>query len=175
MRKQLSLAVGLFVAAIAMGRTVSAAPPTESRDVGFIKTVAEDNRFEEKIGRYAQEHAVTQEVKDLGRHLVDDHNKAGDRLHKLAKDENVDLKDDGKLTPSDQAVYDRVTGKKGVDFDREFTKLMISRHQDVIHQFELQRDHTHDTAVKDFAANELPHLKDHLDMAKSAQKKIVGA
>src|SRR5947209_3377440 len=125
MRRQVTLAVALFVAAVAMGRVASAAPPTENRDAGFLKTVAEAELFEQKIGQYAADHGVTQEVKDVGRRLADDHRKSDEKLRKLARDENVDLSKFDRLSPSDQTVYNRLTAMRGVDFDREFTKLTI--------------------------------------------------
>jgi len=103
----------------------------------------------------AAERAVGADGAGAGACLLPTPDAAAERLRRLARDENVDLGKFDKLAPSDQAVYDRLTSKKGVDFDRDFTKLVIARHEEMIHQFELQRDHSHDAAVKEYASSEL--------------------
>jgi putative membrane protein len=82
---------------------------------------------EVQLGKLAAEKALSQEVKQFGQRMVDDHGKANDRLKQLATTKGVNLPTE--LDRSTQREMDKLAKLSGADFDREYMKHMVSDHR----------------------------------------------
>ena len=60
----------------------------------------------------------------------------------------------------------KLKGLSGRDFDKEFARVMVEDHQKDIAEFKKEADGGHG-AVQQLAAQTLPTLEKHLQMAKS--------
>ena len=55
----------------------------------------------------------------------------------------------------------------GADFDREYTRMMVSDHTKDVSEFEKQSTRGTDADLKAFASKTLPTLQEHLQMARA--------
>lgn len=173
MKRQITLAVAMFIAAVALGTTAFAADkPFDSRDEGFLKDTAQRDLLMIKLGDYAEHHAESETVKQLGRQVAEDHRQNRQQVLDLARDNKTDLHQNEKLLPTQQEFYDMITRKQGIAFDKDYTKWLVAQHSEEIKQFQLERDHAHDGAVREYASKTLPTLEEHLKAARDAQKKV---
>ena len=61
----------------------------------------------------------------------------------------------------------KLSGKTGADFDRDYSKMMLSDHNKDVSAFEKQSTKGADPDLKAFATRTLPILQEHLQMAKA--------
>jgi predicted outer membrane protein len=176
MKRHIALGGALLVALISMGPTTQAqnaenTKRLDSQESAFLRSAAQDDIFEERLGQYAADHAATDEAKQLGRQMAADHEADLKVIEQLAQDHGVDLtKHDSDLTPGQKAVYDQMTSKAGKDFDKDYTKKVLAEHNRLISLYMRERDHAADVAVREYAAKAVSTLESHKKMAADAEK-----
>jgi putative membrane protein len=141
-----------------------------SSDQAFAKRAAEGGMAEVKLGQLAQEKGSSQAVKDFGKRMVDDHNKANDQLKQAASKQSIDLPSDVK--PRDKAQYDKLSKLSGTDFDRAYARMMVRDHNKDVAEFQREANNGKDSDLKSFASSTLPTLQDHLKMARDMEKEV---
>ncbi len=125
--------------------------------------------LEVKLGQLAVEKGSSDEVKQFGQKMVDDHSKANDELTQLAGTKGIALPNE--LGARHQAMVDRLSGLSGAEFDREYMKMMVDDHKKDVSAFEKEAKGGKDPEVKAWAAQTLPTLKEHQKMAKDVASK----
>ena len=140
-----------------------------SPDQAFMMKAAQGGMAEVQMGNLAKDHAANQAVKDFGQRMVDDHSKANDQLKQVASKVGVTLPD--KLNPKDQATKDRLSKLSGEQFDAAYMRDMVKDHTKDLAEFRHQSQSAKNDDVKNFAAQTLPTLQDHLQQAKSIAPK----
>jgi putative membrane protein len=135
-----------------------------TKDHTFMMKAAQGGMAEVKLGQLAQENGQSQQVKDFGKRMVDDHSKANEELKQIASQQGVTLPD--SPSAKDQAEYDRLSKLKGESFDKAYSKMMVSDHKKDVSEFQKEANSGMDSAVKSFAGQTLPTLQDHLKMAE---------
>jgi putative membrane protein len=132
-------------------------------DQEFVKKAAQGGLAEVKLGELAQEKGSNSAVKDFGKRMANDHKMADDQLTAAASKENMTVPAD--LDRKDQALYDRLSNLSGDDFDRAYAREMVKDHQKDVAEFQREAQNGKDPAIKNFAAQTLPTLQDHLRQA----------
>jgi len=179
-----SFVFGLVVAASAFGSGVAwsgdeTRRPTDTRPTGsalapeeFAKELAQANEAEIKLGRLGQEKGSTQAIKDYGRHMVDDHSKAGTEFKGVVKEKRFTIPSEPNA--EQKATYERLSKLSGKEFDREYAQVMLKDHEKVVAMVDAFAKNGTDPQLKAFAAKILPTLQHHLEMARELEKKIAG-
>jgi putative membrane protein len=122
---------------------------------------------EVELGKLAQQKAASDQVKQFGKKMADDHQKANEQLKTLASKKGMTLPAD--MTSSDRREYDKLQKKSGADFDREYMKEMVSDHKKDVKDFESAAKKADDADIKSFASTTLPTLQQHLDLAQQTE------
>jgi putative membrane protein len=174
--------VGLLIAVPAV---VSAQTPTRRdaakdsstskmarADEKFMKEAAEGNLAEVKLGELAQQHAASDSVKQFGKRMATDHQKAYDELKQLASQKGAAVPT--TLDRSHQAVYDRLAKLNGADFDRAYMKDMVKDHDKDVKAFQKEANSGKDADLKAWASQTLSTLKEHQDQAKQTLAAVQG-
>jgi putative membrane protein len=135
-------------------------------DEEWLKMSIQGDLFEIQGGNLAQQKATTQLVRDLGARLVKDHTKSLHDAVDVAERLGIDVPD--KPSPSQQWQLRAVAQFKGADFDRWYSDLEVQDHiQDIEEaQAEVDKGCNHD--IKQLAEDDLPVLKQHLELARAA-------
>jgi putative membrane protein len=137
----------------------------DAADRAFVKKAAQGGLAEVELGKLATEKASSDEVKKFGQRMVDDHSKANDQLKQVADKVGVTLPD--KLDPKDQATKDRLSKLNGEPFDAAYMRDMVKDHTKDVAEFRHESQSAKNDDVKNFAAQTLPTLQEHLQQAKS--------
>src|SRR5690348_13750598 len=125
---------------------------------------------EVKLGQLAQERGSNPAVKNFGRQMVQDHSKANDELKQASSKENIELP--SEAAKSDQSTYDRLSKLSGDAFDRAYARDMVKDHSKDVAEFQKEAKNGRDESIKNFAAQTLPTLQNHLDQARQMQQAV---
>lgn len=142
-------------------------------DMMFVKEAASGGMAEVQLGKLAQDKASSQDVKDFGKKMVDDHSKANDDLKSVASKDNLTLPT--AVDAKDQALYDRLSKLSGDAFDRAYVAAMVRDHRKDVAAFQREANNGKNADVKDFASRTLPTLQEHLKMIEGISSSKMGA
>src|SRR5215470_7322364 len=120
---------------------------------------------EVELGHVAAQKGTSDAVKQFGQRMVDDHSKANSELMTLASSKGVTLPT--ALDEKHQKEVTKLTAMSGAEFDRTYSKMMLSDHTKDVAEFEKQSTKAADPDLKAFAAKTLPTLQEHLQLAKA--------
>lgn len=138
----------------------------------FVKDAAAANIAEVELGRLATQKASSEDVKQFGQRMVDDHGKANDELKTLAKNKNITLPE--TMDAAHKAKHDRLVKLSGVAFDRSYLRDMVTGHRKVAAEFRAESTNGKDAEIKAYASKMLPTIEEHLKEAESLSSKAVG-
>ena len=175
MRQHFILGTTAVFAGVLMSLGVASAMEHEGAkaknpDKHFLKEAAQGGKAEVLLGQMAAKQAASEDVKKFGQRMVDDHAKANEELKRLADSEGVTLPP--QLGNKAKAVQQRLARLSGAEFDRAYMEEMVKDHQKDVAAFEREAQHGNDANLKNWAAQTLPTLKEHLDLAQSTAEKV---
>lgn len=139
-------------------------------DKKFADAAAIGGLMEVMMGNLAATNAENSVVKSLGAMMVTDHTKANDELKKWASGTGYTLPTN--LDTEKQKMYDDLKAKKGKDFDKKYTDLMVSDHKEDVEAFKKEASEGTEASLKSFAAKTLPTLEHHLHESEKAKKAV---
>lgn len=137
---------------------------SKSADKMFVKKAAEGGLAEVELGQLATQKASSDDVKKFGQRMVDDHTKANDQLKQVAAQENITLPTEPNA--KDKATKARLEKLSGEQFDRAYMKDMVTDHRKDVADFARESKSGKNEAVKNFAQQTLPTLREHLQQAE---------
>ena len=137
-------------------------------DAKFIKGAAEGNLAEVKLGELAQQRAASDAVKEFGKRMATDHQKAYDELKQIA--DSKGLKVPTEPDSRTKKEYDRLAKTSGADFDRAYMDLMVREHDRDVKAFQRAAKNEKDPQV--WAAKTLPTLQEHQKLAKDTDSHV---
>ena len=139
------------------------------KDAQFLVDAADINLMEVHMGQMATK-ATLQDVKDFGKKMETDHQKAYDDLAALAASKNITIP--GTVSEDGMKHHEDLNDKSGYDFDRAFMDKMVDGHEKAIDKFEKAAEDCEDADIKAWASKMLPDLRAHLDQAKMLKEKV---
>jgi putative membrane protein len=162
-----AFALTLIPAALAQ---TNSANRLHADDSNFVMKAAQGGMAEVELGKLAKDHAASQDVKDFGQRMVDDHSKANDELKSIASKKGISLPT--TLSAKDQATVNRLSKLNGKEFDQAYMKGMVADHKTDVAEFQREADHGMDPDLKAFAGKTVPTLQEHLKLAESTDAKV---
>jgi len=135
------------------------------KDKSFAKEAAIGSMAEVEMGRLAQQNGQSDEVKQFGARMVQDHTAANQQLMPILSATDVTVPE--QLDASHRKTYDRLSKMSGAEFDRAYMRDMVQDHEKDVKKFRQEATHGNDPALKSFAQNTLPVLEQHLKMART--------
>lgn len=149
---------------------VTSTAPLKGADADFAKKAAAGGMMEVDLGQLAAAKATSQDVKDFGNRMVNDHGKAGDELKALAAQKGLTL----PTTPSaeEKKASADLSKKSGAAFDKAYMSDMVKDHEKDAKEFEKASKDVKDPDLKNWASKTLTVVQDHLNMAKQIAGKL---
>jgi putative membrane protein len=160
----------LLAAILAAPATAQDGKLSAAQDKRFAKEAAVGGLMEVKLGQAAQEKAQSQDVKDFGKMMVEDHGKANDELKALAQQKNVKLP--AGMDSAHRSMVSRLSKKSGADFDKAYMQEMVKDHAADVAEFRKASQEVKDPDLKGWADKTLPALEKHLQAAKDTAQKV---
>jgi len=142
-------------------------------DKAFVEKAAVGGMAEVQMGKMAQQKGSSDQVKQFGGRMVDDHSKANDELKQIASAKGIALPTD--LDAKHKSKMDKMEKLSGAQFDRAYMDEMVADHKQDVAEFKKQASSGKDSELKAFAAKTLPTLEDHLKMAQSTEAAVKGS
>jgi|SwirhisoilCB2_FD_contig_71_6768633_length_622_multi_2_in_0_out_0_1 putative membrane protein len=166
----------LIAALLATGMAAFSAPAfaqgaqtATKEDQTFLTKAIEGGLAEVEMGKLAQEKGQSQDVKNFGAMLVQDHTDANTKAMDLAKQINL-TNAPSQPSKKQQADHDRLAKLSGAQFDSEFAKHMVTDHKEDIADFTKQSKMKAGDPTVEFASQTLPVLQKHLQAAEALEK-----
>jgi putative membrane protein len=133
-------------------------------DKKFVMEAAQGGMAEVKIGELASQKGQSSSVKQFGERLVKDHQQANDKLKQIAQDKGISVPSDlGKH----QEDVDHLSKLSGEEFDKAFIQHAVKDHKKDIKKFEKEASEGEDPAIRSFASETVPTLREHLRIAQT--------
>lgn len=148
--------------------TMAAVTDPETNE--FVTKAASGGMMEVELGNLANEKAKSQQVKDFGAMMVNDHSAANAELKNIAASNNIPVP--AEMLPEHKQSVDMLKNKSGDAFDKEYTNMMVKDHKEDVDAFKKASQNLKNDAVKNFAARTVPVLEKHLNAIQSIDKKM---
>lgn len=123
-----------------------------------------------RMGGLAKRKGVHAEVKKFGKMMVDEHNKSAGRTNDLGEAKSITLPT--TITKDGQEEYNKLNEKSGTDFDKKFAEMMVDNHQKAINLLRRASEDASDPEIRDWAANQILALTEHLGHAKVLKESV---
>ncbi|TGE05465.1 DUF4142 domain-containing protein [Hymenobacter fodinae] len=142
----------------------------QSRDAEYVVNSANRNMFVRDISQLAQTKSTSPDVKNLAQSLVAAHAGSQQNLQTLAGQKSIVLPTGlgGDLAKS----LGQLAGLNGNSFDQKYTDLLIDLHETAVDETDDMRDDAYDGDIRQYANQQLPVLKQHLEAAEQLQEKL---
>jgi putative membrane protein len=142
------------------------------RDKAFLKKASEGGFAEIQLGQLAAQKGGSDEVKQFGQKMVDDHMALNASMQPSA--DAMGVKAPTKLSKADQAEYDKLNGLSGADFDKEYLSYMVKDHHKDLRDFKDEDATVTDSGLKPAVDKGLQVIQDHTHMADQLYKSKKG-
>ncbi|MFD2245209.1 DUF4142 domain-containing protein [Pontibacter ruber] len=135
----------------------------------FVEQAATSDTFEIETANLALQKSTMREVQEFAQELLNDHTASRTQLRTLARQKGIE---EPTTLPQDRAlILDKLAGRTGVAFDKDFANIQLQAHEDAINLYEKAADQLEDQNLRAFAEQQLPILRRHLDHAQVLKAK----
>ncbi len=156
---------------LALAATISAgAQQVPGQDERFVSRTAQANLAEVQLSAWAEEHALSDEVKQFASDLVDYHTTLADDLRPLAARQNSLLV--GDLDPKDAAEIERLKTLEPNLLDRAYMREIMKWHQREADAVKREMDLGKNPEVRYFAYQMLPEVQAHIKAGEDTERAI---
>ncbi|HRY04755.1 MAG TPA: DUF4142 domain-containing protein [Beijerinckiaceae bacterium] len=152
----------VLLAVAALVITPAFAQSDASRE--FLKEAIQGDNAEIQMGQLAAARGGSKDVRDFGKMLSRDHQKAAAQARKVAT--QMKMKAPAGIPDAAKEEKAKLRKLKGADFDKEFASYMVEDHRKDIDEFQREAEQGENPKVKEMAAAQLPTLKKHLEAAQ---------
>jgi putative membrane protein len=177
------LAAGAAAAQTGTGNPAAMSPGTQQSAPGtpaphqanendrlFAQVATIGGKSEVDFGQLAGQKGRSQAVKDFANQMATDHGKANQQLTQLAQAANIPLP--GELDEEHKAMRAQLDKLSGAEFDLAYIGGQVADHQKTVQLLEWEIGSGQDPQLKNFAAQTLPVVLRHLQMATAIQYQL---
>jgi putative membrane protein len=155
-----------LLAALAIVTTLALVSCGAPSTPNFVKKAAMGDLYEVEAGKIASEKGQSEAVKEFGRQMVEAHSKTSEELKGIVQSENLKVKLPAKLDNQQQKMLEALNEAKAEDFDKTYAKQQVKAHDRAAELFDGYAEEGDNAALKQFAANTLPTIKQHREQAR---------
>lgn len=140
-------------------------------DIEFLENAAQSGLTEIEASRLAQQTSTNSDVNAFAAQMIEDHLRMRQELARLAASK-------GHMPSAEPSLPQQVELKaldalNGEWFDKVYSdRIGVAAHESAVRMFKEAARSTQDPDIKAFAANHLPDLERHLEMARDLEKKV---
>ena len=154
----------------ATGANKTTGTALSAQDKMFADAAAKGGMMEVMMGQLAATNASNAIVKSLGAMMVKDHSKANEELKQWAAATGYTLPT--SMDADQQKMYNDLKGKKGTDFDKAYTDMMVTDHEKDVAAFKEEASKGTEASLKSFASKTVSTLEHHLAESKKAKSAV---
>ncbi|MBS1805715.1 MAG: DUF4142 domain-containing protein [Acidobacteria bacterium] len=135
-----------------------------SSDRRFIHLALQGWNAEVKFGQLAAEKGSSDDVKQFGQKIVDDHTRLGGEMKMIAQQENIEVP--AEITRKDKALEEKLRSLSGDAFDRAFIQAMVRDHRKDLSEFQKEAGSGNETSLRHAASQGAQVIGEHLQIAE---------
>jgi putative membrane protein len=132
----------------------------------FVKKVAISDMAEIQSSQLAVSRSPDADTKPFAEKMVKDHQQTSSELKTLIDNGKVHVTLPMALDVEHQKLLDELKAKQGKQFDQAYDHMQIEAHEQAVALFEEYARDGDNPDLKSWAMKTLPHLQEHLAMAK---------
>jgi putative membrane protein len=141
-----------------------------SSDPAFVMKASASDLAVINLSRIAEKSASDSGVKKFAQQMIEDHTKTRKDLLDLVNKKRWTA---AKTMDADhEKMSTKLLGLKGDEFDRAYVAGLVKEHEAAVALFEKQAKDGQDEDLKAWAKKTLPHLREHLKMARDLNEKL---
>ncbi|HTI03078.1 MAG TPA: DUF4142 domain-containing protein [Acidisoma sp.] len=140
-------------------------PAATVGDAHFVMRASSINQAEIMLGNLAVQRGQTQNERNFGQMLVQDHTQSNMELSHIAS--TLMLQTAPQPGPMEAALYQKLQAAPPDQFDAMFNHAMVRGHEHAIRLFEAEVQNGQSGALRTYAQESLPTLQRHLQVAQS--------
>jgi putative membrane protein len=148
--------------ALAVGLTALAFSAM-SDDDSFFQKAGQAGLAEVEAGRVAALKGTSNEVREFGAMMVEQHGAANRKLAAIARAKGVALPT--APSPAQTDALKRLQAKDGAGFDQDYLAAQVRAHEEAVALLKSEIVSGQDATMKAFARELLPQVESHLQMA----------
>jgi len=133
----------------------------------FVKKVAMSDMLEIETSKLALSRNPDADTKPFAEKMVKDHTETSTELKGLVSGGKVKATLPTALDAEHQKKLDDLKAHNGKEFDTAYDRMQAQAHEEAVALFEKYSQSGDNPDLKAWAAKTLPHLKEHLTMAKN--------
>lgn len=168
-RKTMTMCAAVLGCA-AMMSTAAARAEVTDQDKTFLTNASQSDFNEIKLSQLAETKASSPAVKKFAEKMVTDHTALEAKMKPYA--DAWGLTPASSLDSDHQAVYDKLNGLSGADFDKEYMMAMDMDHGKALDMFKSEESSTTDAKFKKSVAGGEKVVAEHKMMADKLAPKV---
>ena len=132
----------------------------------FVKKVVISDMTEIQSSQLALSRSPDADTKPFAERMVKDHQQTSAELKSLIDSGKVHAAVPTALDAEHQKLLDDLKAKQGKQFDQAYDRMQVEAHEQAVALFEQYARTGDNPDLKSWAMKTLPHLQEHLAMAK---------
>ena len=136
-------------------------------DQKFLKKAVEGDMAEVQMGKLAQQNGQSEDVKQFGQMLEQDHGQHLQQAQQQAQ--QMGVTPPSGPNAKQKAMHARLSKEHGARFDKQFAKAMVKDHKQDIAEY--KKEAKKNGPLAQFAQQTIPTLEKHLQTAQSIENK----
>jgi putative membrane protein len=161
-----------LLAALAVSFALALASCGAPSTAAFVRKTTMSDLYEIEAGKIASEKGQSEAVKQFGQQMVDAHTKMSEELKAIVTAEKLDVRVRDKLGHRLQKFIDALNKAKPEAFDQIYANQQVRTHAKAAELFDAYAEGGDNGALKQFAANTLPALKEQRRAARKLAKTL---
>jgi putative membrane protein len=129
-------------------------------DQEFVKKALEGGAAEVQLGQLAQQKSQSEDVKQFGQKMVQDHTQLGDQMKPIAQ--QLGVKEAKGPSKKDKQLMAKLEGLSGQQFDEAYIQAMVKDHKQDLKDFRNEAQNAQDPNVKQAAQQGAGVIAQHL-------------
>ncbi len=138
------------------------------QDKDFVHSALEGGMAEVQLGQLAAQKGSSDDVKQFGQRMVDDHTKLGDAMKPVAQQLGVNPPKD--VSKKDKQLMAKLQGLSGEQFDNAYITAMVKDHKKDSEDFKAEASQTQNPQLKQIATQGDQVIDQHLQMIEQIAK-----
>ncbi len=131
-------------------------------DQAFVRKALEGGAAEVQLGQLAQQKSQSDDVKQFGQKMVEDHTQLGEQMKPVAQ--QLGVKEPKGPSKKDKELVAKLEGLSGQQFDEAYIQAMVKDHKQDLKEFKNAAQTTQNPNVKQVAQQGVGVISQHLQM-----------
>jgi putative membrane protein len=145
-----------------MGPDPSSANQQAMADQAFVRKALEGGAAEVQLGQLAQQKSQSDDVKQFGQKMVEDHTQLGDQMKSIAQ--QLGIQEPKGPPKKDKQLMAKLEGLSGPQFDEAYIQAMVKDHKQDLKEFQDEAQAAQNRNVKQAAQQGAGVISQHLQM-----------